>query len=299
MTDHLRARKIDRKRHPNAPRTKLIRDARKLHNHPGLKGPQIGVHVIDGHTIDPNRGQQPAVIRDARQIGANMTVIKKNAATRITPFDTAIEVVPLIHPSNWRRRAFRSRFRGQRLLGSHQCKKMEYAIQLSTRVCTQDDVAMGLAFCFFAQRERLWWEFVTGQTESSAQSREIGQDNGVAPFWKLMRDGEGTAKHRAESALEFFGGSLIGRCVTQNNDLAGKGNVARRDAAAERSIAKPAFRSALSVCERRRCDDDQSHPGQPAMTTHQRGSSAVPSMVKVAVWVFVVSVGWDPPTAMR
>src|SRR5207302_4893883 len=62
--------------------------------------PGIGVYIVDGAAVDADRSEEAGVSSRAGQIGADVAVFEKYGITGVTAFDVAIEIVPLIDPTN-------------------------------------------------------------------------------------------------------------------------------------------------------------------------------------------------------
>ncbi len=117
MADDLWAGEIDGERDADAPGTKLVGDARELEDHLGLEGAEVGVDVVDGDAVDPDGGEQTAVVGDAGQVGADVTVVEEDAAAGVAALDGAVEVVPLVDPADGGGGGFGGGFGGEGLLG--------------------------------------------------------------------------------------------------------------------------------------------------------------------------------------
>ena len=117
MTDDLWAGEIDGERHAHAPGTELVRDAGELEDHLGFERAKVGVDVVDGDAVDPDGGEQTAIVGDAREVGADVAVVEEDAAAGVAALDGAVEVVPLVDPADGRRGGFGGRFCGEGLLG--------------------------------------------------------------------------------------------------------------------------------------------------------------------------------------
>ncbi len=74
-------------------------------------------------------------------------------------------------------------------------EEVEGAVEFAARVGAEDDVAVSLAFDFFAEGEGFGWEFVAGDGEGFVQGGEVGEDDGVGVVFGLVGDGEGAAEH--------------------------------------------------------------------------------------------------------
>ena len=98
--DALGAAEIDRNRDLHAPRAERIGDARDLRNEIGRENLRVGVNVVDGASIDAERGQHAAVVIDAAQIFAGVHILPKDRGAAVAALDNASEVVPLIHPTD-------------------------------------------------------------------------------------------------------------------------------------------------------------------------------------------------------
>ncbi len=88
----------------HAPRSKYVGDAGKLWNEVRVEDAQIGIDVIHAAAVDADRGQQSRVFGGSREIGADAPVVEENGASAIAALDTAIEIIPLVHPAHGRRR---------------------------------------------------------------------------------------------------------------------------------------------------------------------------------------------------
>src|SRR5207244_11796227 len=60
----------------------------------------VNVDVVDGGSIDAERGQHAAVVADAREIGAGAQVVPEDGSSAVAALDRAVEVVPVIHPAD-------------------------------------------------------------------------------------------------------------------------------------------------------------------------------------------------------
>ncbi len=102
--DGLRAAEIDADGDADAPGTEGGGDARDLRNEIRREHARVGVDVVDGASIDTQRGEHPPVAADSAEIFARVQPIPEEGAAAITALDGAIEVVPLIHPTDGHRR---------------------------------------------------------------------------------------------------------------------------------------------------------------------------------------------------
>ncbi len=61
----------------------------------------IGVDVVNGATVDSDRGEETSVGGSTGQISADISVFEKDRAARVAALDPAIQVIPLIDPADW------------------------------------------------------------------------------------------------------------------------------------------------------------------------------------------------------
>src|SRR5450755_4476775 len=85
----LRAGEIDGERESDAPGAEGIRDAGDLREHFGSECAEIRVDVVDGDRVDAGGGEEASILRCAREIVANVTRVKEDAATRVAALDGA------------------------------------------------------------------------------------------------------------------------------------------------------------------------------------------------------------------
>ncbi len=119
----------------------------------GRERAEVGVDVVDGDSVDPDGGEQAAVVVDAGEVGADVAVVEEDAAACVAAFDGAVEVVPLVDPADGRGGGFGSGFRRQGLFGGDELEKMEGAVEFAARVRSQNDKAVCFPFCLRADGE--------------------------------------------------------------------------------------------------------------------------------------------------
>src|SRR5262245_48196470 len=61
---------------------------------------RIGVDVVDGAAINADGSKNARVIGNAGEIGTDSTIFEKDGTACVATLDTAIEIVPLVHPSD-------------------------------------------------------------------------------------------------------------------------------------------------------------------------------------------------------
>src|SRR6202020_3536917 len=93
---------IDRDRKANSPRAEQVGDAHQLRKEIVFEHARIRVYVVDRTPVDANRSQQARVIAHASKIGANAAVVEKDGAAGVATLNAAVEVVPLIDPTDRR-----------------------------------------------------------------------------------------------------------------------------------------------------------------------------------------------------
>src|SRR6267154_595103 len=84
---------------PDTPCTEGVSHASELRQKIIFKKARIRIDIIDGAAVDPNGSEQASVLADARQVGADLAILEKDRTPTVSTFDSAIEVVPLVHPS--------------------------------------------------------------------------------------------------------------------------------------------------------------------------------------------------------
>ena len=99
-SDHLGTAQVHGDGQRHSPWTERIRNARQWRNEIVIENFGSSIHIIHGAAIDPHRSQQSRVLTCARKIGANLSSFEKDGSPAIATLDAAVEVVPLIHPSN-------------------------------------------------------------------------------------------------------------------------------------------------------------------------------------------------------
>src|SRR5882757_2446021 len=92
--------KINGNRKLNTPWTKDVGDTDELREVIVPQKPGIGVYVVDGAAVDTDRSEETGVSSRAGQIRADVAVFEEDGTTGVTAFDAAIEIVPLIDPTN-------------------------------------------------------------------------------------------------------------------------------------------------------------------------------------------------------
>jgi hypothetical protein len=168
VADDLRAGEIDGEGHADAPGTELVGDTGELADHVGFESAEVGVDVIDGDAVDPDGGEETAVIVDAGEVGADVPRVEEDAAAGVAAFDGAVEVVPLVDPADGRGGGFDGGLGGEWLFSADDGEKVEGSVEFAAWVGAEDDVAVGLAFGLFAEGVGLGWEFVAGDGEGFA-----------------------------------------------------------------------------------------------------------------------------------
>src|ERR1700728_2434043 len=106
-------------------------------NHLRLQRAQVGVDVVDRRAVDANGSKQTAVLSNPAKIGANVTLIEKDAAPRVAAFDGAVEVIPLVDPPDGRGRALRGL--RDRLLLRDLLQDVEDPVQFALVGAARDD----------------------------------------------------------------------------------------------------------------------------------------------------------------
>jgi len=94
------AGEVDGEGHADSPGAELVGDPGELEDHVGLEGAEVGVDVVNGDAVDPDRGEEAAVIMDAGEVGADVPVVEEDAAARVAALDGAVEVIPLVDPAD-------------------------------------------------------------------------------------------------------------------------------------------------------------------------------------------------------
>jgi hypothetical protein len=134
---------IHRQRHLDAPGTESRGDARHLRDEVRRQDARVGVDVVDGATIDAERGQQAGVLAGAGEVRARVVVLPENGAAAIAALDRAIQIVPLVDPP------YRSEGRlllievAHRLAQSDLPQKRECAVQNPAIIGRGDDGVAG------------------------------------------------------------------------------------------------------------------------------------------------------------
>src|SRR5258707_15813880 len=92
----------------------------------------IRVDIIDCAAVNPNRSKQTCVLADASEVRADATIFKKNGASTISPFNSTIKIVPLVHPTQsgiWLLDFVQG---GDILVPSYLAQKREHSVQDAT-----------------------------------------------------------------------------------------------------------------------------------------------------------------------
>ncbi len=100
--DDLRAGEIDGERHAHSPWAECVCDARQLMQHRWIERAQVGVYVVDRASVEPDRSEQAAVLRYAREVLPDVPVGEEDGASCVAAFDCSVEVIPLVYPANRR-----------------------------------------------------------------------------------------------------------------------------------------------------------------------------------------------------
>src|SRR5579871_2945955 len=100
ITARFRCAQIDRDRELNAPRAKGIRNANELRKVIVVEKTRIGIDVVDGAAVDADGCQKARVRGNARKVRPDVTVLEKYGAAGVAAFDGAVEIIPLIDPSD-------------------------------------------------------------------------------------------------------------------------------------------------------------------------------------------------------
>ena len=104
---------------------------------------QVGIDVVDGSAVETDRGEQTAVFRDPVQVRAHMAIVEENAAPGIAAFDASVEVIPLVHPANGRRRSIAGG--PDLLLLCDQFKNAKHAVEFApVRAAGEHPIAVAL-----------------------------------------------------------------------------------------------------------------------------------------------------------
>ena len=110
MADDLRAGEIDGERHAHAPGTELRRRCGRTRCIiSGSRVRRSELTLLTVHAVDPDGGEQAAVVGDAGEVGADVAVVEEDAAACVAAFDGAVEVVPLVYPADGRGGRFSGR----------------------------------------------------------------------------------------------------------------------------------------------------------------------------------------------
>ena len=125
----------------DAPAAEYVGDARKLREKIVVQCGRIRVDVVHRATVDSNRGQQARIFVDAREIGGNGAINKKDGAAAESVFNSAVKIVPLIHPAQ-RDGGLLEIIQGSNIFVARDfTEKGEYAVENTALVCTGDDGA--------------------------------------------------------------------------------------------------------------------------------------------------------------
>ena len=99
-SDHFRTADVNGDCELDTPGTKHIGNASELREKIVLNNLRIGVNAVDRAPVDSDGSEQARVLAGARQVRADAAVLKKYGRPRVAALDTAVEVVPLVCPTN-------------------------------------------------------------------------------------------------------------------------------------------------------------------------------------------------------
>src|SRR5439155_20370173 len=94
------AGKINRNCQPDSPSAKHIREARQLRDELAGQNPSIGIDVVDHASVNPDRCEQAGVISNLTQFRQHIPSGEENGTPPVAAFDTAVQVVPLVGPTD-------------------------------------------------------------------------------------------------------------------------------------------------------------------------------------------------------
>ncbi len=98
---------------------------------------QVGVDVVDGASVDPDGGEQAAVVGDAGEVGADVAVVEEDGAAGVAALDGAVEVVPLVDPADGGGRRFD--VGGEGLLLGDLFEEVKDAVEFAAVIFAGDD----------------------------------------------------------------------------------------------------------------------------------------------------------------
>ena len=98
--DRLWTGEIDGEREFDAPWPKSVGDAGKLAEMFGGQEVEVRINIVDVATVDADGGEQACVVARAGEVGADVALVEEDGSAGIATLDGAIEVVPLVHPSD-------------------------------------------------------------------------------------------------------------------------------------------------------------------------------------------------------
>src|SRR5215470_17925910 len=187
---------------------------------------QVGIDVDDVASVDSERGEQTRILSGSLEICTHFAIQEENRIARISAFDTAVEVVPLVDPAKWR-------------CGTLDIVEVGYRLALSDFPqeckCPVKNAAIGLAgyenytlFLDAAGCERkcipthvsLWlesWIQLADLVDSAYNNRRFGR--------QFRADAQRAAKHPTNAAQQFGSRRIQELGIPSDGQGCGKGCV--------------------------------------------------------------------------
>src|SRR5262249_57901716 len=91
--ERLRASEVHGDSYFHTPRPKHVGNADDLRQHIGTEDARIRIDIVDRTTVDPNRGQHPAVVSNAAQVFSNMSVLPEDGGAAVSTLNRSVQLV--------------------------------------------------------------------------------------------------------------------------------------------------------------------------------------------------------------
>jgi hypothetical protein len=117
----------------------LSGDARDLRQKRVADYRGVRIDVVDGAGVDADGGKQPRILARQPKIGSNVTAVEEDRPPAVAALDGAVQVVPLVHPTERHRRSLGPIDVREIRAGRQQANERKGAVERATRTAARDD----------------------------------------------------------------------------------------------------------------------------------------------------------------